>query len=488
MSEKKYIRVERYKWPDEIEAEKKETRRRFKSFLLCALCLALGISIGAVAFKTVETVNNSSQSKLSTIYEIMEEEWYFGKDIENLDTYLLNNAIYGLTTNEYDIHTNYMDEERASEYLAKLEGSVVGIGITMTIVEDIPLITRVFASSPAENAGLKQGDIIHKIDGMSVKGKTLDEIADLTKGKAGTKVTYEVLRDNKSMVMEMTRESVNTTAYGYRKNDVAVLDIESISENTDQEVEFYLMKFKNENVNRIVLDLRGNTGGYVSTVINICSLFMDKGKTVFYESDKDGNVSEYKTKKSNVYTFDKIIILVDENTASAAEVMATCLREQVNATLVGVTTYGKGTVQVSHQFNDGSYIKYTIAEWLTAEKEKINKVGVSPDVVSALHPVLSHSIKKSSDVCKIDSVNALVKDAQLCLDFLGYDVDRMDGYYSQATLNALHAFQKDYGLTISEEIDYALVEKLVGKINYKWITEQETLDTQLLDAIEEASK
>ena len=244
MSEKKYIRVERYKWPDEIEAEKKETRRRFKSFLLCALCLALGISIGAVAFKTVETVNNSSQSKLSTIYEIMEEEWYFGKDIENLDTYLLNNAIYGLTTNEYDIHTNYMDEERASEYLAKLEGSVVGIGITMTIVEDIPLITRVFASSPAENAGLKQGDIIHKIDGMSVKGKTLDEIADLTKGKAGTKVTYEVLRDNKSMVMEMTRESVNTTAYGYRKNDVAVLDVESISENTFRTIHPFSISFR----------------------------------------------------------------------------------------------------------------------------------------------------------------------------------------------------------------------------------------------------
>ena len=128
--------------------------------------------------------------------------------------------------------------------------------------------------------------------------KTIDEIADLTKGKEGTVVSYEVLRGNETLRMKMTRASVDTTVYGYTTQDVAVLDIESISENSDREVEYYLKTFKDNNVKRIVLDLRGNTGGYVSTVINICSLFMEKGKTVFYETERNGNTIENKKKKN----------------------------------------------------------------------------------------------------------------------------------------------------------------------------------------------
>ena len=484
MSEKKYIRVERYKWADEIEAERKERQRKLLSFSLCILCFLLGILVTSVLLSTISKDNSNSQSKLNAIYEIMEDEWYFGKDIEDLDTYLLNNAIYGLTTNEYDVHTNYMDAAKASQYLQKLEGQVVGIGITMSEIEGIPYITRVYATSPAENAGLKKGDIIYKIDGIEVKDKTIDEIAELTKGKEGTKVTYEVKRKNEILTFEMTRATVNATTYGYTYKDAVILDIESISEHTDQEVEYYLMKYKNEGVKRIVLDLRSNSGGYVDVVIKICSLFMDKGKTVFYEIDKDGNESVYKTKKSNVYEFDKIVILVDENTASAAEVMATCLKTNVNATLVGTTTYGKGTVQVSRQFKDGSYIKYTIAEWLSPEKEKINKVGITPDVKVDLHPVLTHAMSTSKETYKVDNVGDLVKDAQLCLDFLGYNVDRSDGYFSNQTLDALHVYQSDYGMKKTNVIDLDLVEHLVEKVRLKWLKEQESLDIQLLKAIE----
>lgn len=488
MGEKKYIRVVRHKWADEIENEKMANKKRLRTILACLLCFALGVGASAFVLTSDFTKDKDSQGKLGIIYDIMEKEWYFGKDIEDLDTYLLNNAIYGLTTNEYDIHTNYMDEERASQYLQKLDGSVIGIGVTMTKIEDKAYITRVFNASPAHDAGLKKGDIIQKIDGIAVQDKTIDEIADLTKGKEGTVVSYEVLRGNETLRMKMTRASVDTTVYGYTTQDVAVLDIESISENSDREVEYYLKTFKDNNVKRIVLDLRGNTGGYVSTVINICSLFMEKGKTVFYETERNGNTIENKTKKSNVYTFDKVVVLVDENTASAAEVLATCLKTNLNATLVGVTTYGKGTVQISHQFSDGSYIKYTVAEWLTAAKEKINNVGVKVDVESKLHPVLTHSSMKSEDVCHVDSVHSLVKDAQLCLDYLGYDVDRMDGYYSNQTKAALYAFKQDYGLALQDTIDASVVETLVNKVNIKWITQEESEDTQLLDAIKEVKK
>lgn len=489
MGEKKYIRVERHKWADEIEAEKKASRKRFRNLLICLLCFLLGILVSTVAISTLKIGSKTtSRDKFNYIYDLMEDEWYFGKDIENLDTFLLNNAIQGLTTNEYDIHTNYMDEDRAATYLQKLEGSVVGIGISMTQIEDISIITRVYASSPAQKAGLKQGDIIKKVNGIAVEEKTIDEIASLTKGEEGTKVTYEVLRGNETLRMEMTRATVNASVYGYMKEQVAVLDIDSISENTHKEVEYYLKKFKSDNVEEIVIDLRSNTGGYVSTVIEICSMFVGKGKPVLYELDRNEKMNDYKTKDTNVYTFDDIVLLVDENTASAAEVMATCLKTHLNATLVGTKTYGKGTVQVSKLFNDGSYIKYTIAEWLTADKKKINGIGVKPDVEEDLHPVLTHVMSSSKETYKVDSVGNLVKDAQLCLDFLGYDVDRKDGYYSMQTLHALHAFQKDMGMPISDEINLSINEKLSNKVSLKWIMEQEKLDNQLHKALEIINK
>ena len=485
MNDKKhYIRVERHKWADEIAEEKKITRKKFTSFIICVLCFVLGVGTSAVAFSAKSQQDSSSQSKFNTIYDLMMNEWYFGKDIEDLDTYLLNNAIYGLTTNEYDIHTNYMDEEKAASYLQKLEGSVVGIGITMTMLDEDAMITRVYASSPAQKAGLQKGDIIRKIDGISVAGKTIDEIASLTKGEAGTKVSYVVERDGEMISMEMTRASVSASAYGYMSQNTAVLDIESVSENTDEEVETYLKNFKEQNAERLIIDLRANTGGYVDTVIRICSLFMEKGKTVFYEQDRDGNISEHKTRNSNIYTFDKIVILMDENTASAAEVMASCLKTHLNATLVGTTTYGKGTVQVSKQFTDGSYIKYTIGEWLTAEKKSINGVGIEPDVQVELDAAITTAMSTSSKTYTLDSVGDLVKDAQVYLRFLGYNVDRVDGYFSQSTLNAVHAYQKANGMTQTDTIDQAFNEELFNDVGRKWILEQEKLDDQLLKAIE----
>lgn len=488
MGEKKYIRVVRHKWADEIAEEKKEYTNKIRTIILCILCFVLGISITTFVSKSEFVKETDSKGKFEYIYDIMKEEWYFGKDIENLDEYLLNNAIYGLTTNEYDIHTNYLDVERTAKYLQKLDGSIIGIGVDMAKIEDTAYITRVYDNSPAQQAGLKKGDIIVKVDGIPIKEKTIDEISDLTKGKTGTIVNYEVLRNGKSFRVDMTRDSVDTSVYGYTTQNTAVLDIDSISENSDREVEYYLKTFKDNKINRLVIDLRDNSGGYVSSVIKICSLFMEKGKMVFYEVDRNGKTTEFKTKKSNVYTFDKIVVLVDSGTASAAEVMTTCLKHNVGAMVVGTQTYGKGTVQQSHQFSDGSYIKYTVAEWLTAKKEKINNVGVEVDVKSEMHPVMTHGFAESKDVCEVNVVHDLVKDVQLCLDYLGYNVDRIDGYYSVQTKNALHAFQKEYGYTQTDTINAEVVETLINKINLKWVTQEEKEDSQLVDAIKEVNK
>lgn len=486
---KKYIKIERHKWADELEAEKKVTRRRLIVIVSCVLCFALGFGLSTFTSPTTNSSKKdaSNLSKFDQVYDVMKNQWYFGKDIKNLDEYLLNNSLSGLTGNEYDTHTAYMDQEKGKKYMQDLEGNIVGIGILYYNLDKEAVVERVYASSPAQKAGIQPGDILKKVNGLSLEGKTLDEIAALVKGDEGTNVKIEILRGQESIELEMKRETVSTSAYGYIQDGVGILEIESISESTDKEVGAYLADFKKNDAKGIVIDVRNNGGGYVDTVINICSYFMESGKTVIYENDKDDKLIEYTTKQSEVYTFDQVAVLVDGNTASAAEVLAACLKEQIGAKVIGVKTYGKGTMQTLKVFDDGSYLKYTMGEWLTPNKEKINKKGIIPDIEVKLDAAITHSMSNSKKSYQIDSVGKSVKDTQIYLRFLGYEIDRVDGYYSQKTLEAVNKFQSDNGLEVNGVINLDLNKKIVVLAQAKYHTQQKSLDTQMLKAIEVAN-
>lgn len=486
---KKYIKVERHRWADEVEAEKKRTRNRFLVILSCLLCFGLGFGLSTFSLseKTATNSSSSNLNKFDQVYDIMKNNWYFGKEIKNLDEYLINNAMQGLTVNDYDIHTSYMNAEKGKKYMEDLEGNVVGIGILYYNLDGDAVVDRVYAASPAEKAGLQPGDILKKCNGISLEGKSLDDIASLVKGEEGTEVKLEILRGNETIQVEMKRETVLTSAYGYIKDGIGILEIESIAENTDTEVGEYLANFKKNNVKGLIIDVRDNGGGYVDTVIKICSYFMDEGKTVIYENNKNDELTEYATKESKKYEFDNISILVNEGTASAAEVLTACLKEQIGANVIGMKTYGKGTMQTVKIFDDGSYMKYTMAEWLTPNKEKINKKGITPDIKVELDPAITNVMSKSKKSFSVDSVGNPVKDAQIYLRFLGYDIDRIDGYYSQKTLTAVNKFQQENELEVNGVINLDLNKKIVVKARAKYHNEEATLDTQMIKAMEVAN-
>lgn len=490
---KKVVRYKlvRHKWPDEIEAEKARRNRRITVVVLCIVVFILGYLSSCIINQDTAVKGSAKNSeKFDTIYDILTQKWYFGKDIKKLDEKLLDAAINGMVDSGKDVHTTYMDKSTSQRFISSLEGHFVGIGVQYYNSDGKYVIEKVFKNSPAEKAGIIKGDIISKVDGASVEGMDIDEVAKAVKGEAGTKVVISVIRENKEIVMDVIRNEVNDSVFGEVKDGVGVLEITSFSETSGKEVGVYLKEFKDQNAGSIIIDLRDNGGGYLTAAMDIASYFLPQGATVMQQEDKEGNITTYKTEGDvPVYTFDNIIVLVNQDTASASEVLSAFLREQLDAKLIGTTTYGKGTVQITLPFDDGSSLKYTTAQWLTSKGKKINGKGLKPDVAVYNDEALTTTVPslKEGTIVKVDSVSSAAKTAQIYLKFLGYGADRNDEYFSYASSEALKQYQQDNGLEVTGSISDNDLSALLSSCSVKWHDEKSTLDQQMIKAMEAAN-
>lgn len=484
---KKYIKLERHKWPDEIEQEKKQTKRRIILVVACVLFFSLGFGVAyfGKGTNTMEGGNASVESeKLNEIYNTMRSEWYFGKDIEDIDTFLLDNAIKGLLTNEQDAHSQYFGVEESESFMQGLEGDFVGIGITYTSINNETMVMKVYANSPAKKAGIQSGDVVTKVNGIDIRGKTSEEVSKLTLGEEGTTIAIEIKRGNETKELEMKRETFSISSDSYVKDGVGVIVIDSFAEKTHLDVEESLRAFKKDNITKVIIDVRNNGGGLVSSAVEIASLFMDSDKVVIYEEEKDGTMKSYKTKGRSTYSFDQVSVLVNEGTASASEALIACLKDNIQATVVGTKTFGKGTVQTPIFFEDGSIFKFTVAEWLTPNKEKIHKKGITPDVVVENDAIFNTPVNKDGKEYKVDTVGEGVKNMQIYLKHLGYSIDRVDGYYSNTTLEAVKKYQKENGMEDNGFITESLFVSAYSQVIKEMVLQPDVYDLQLKKAIE----
>lgn len=488
MDEKKTVKfkLERHKWPDEIEAEKMERNKRLRMILLCIACF-----LGGILFSNHNTLslggNKGELDKISQIYEILLNQWYFGKDIDDLDRKLIDQSINGMVDGGGDIHTVYMDAQTANDFTSSLEGNFVGIGIQFYAVNsNIFIVDKVFPNSPAQEAGILKGDQIYKINGIVCENMTSDDVADLVRGDEGSIVSIEIIREGNIITMEVSRREVSNSVFGEVKDGVGVMEIYSFSETSGYEVGNYLKEFKNQNVQKLIIDLRDNGGGYLNAVRDIASYFLSEDTVIFHEENKKGEVKEYRTLKSHdQYSFENIVLLINQNTASASEVLAAALKEYLNVTIVGVKSYGKGTVQVPLTFKDGSILKYTTAQWLTASGNKINGVGITPDYEVNLDEALTIKVPQLyEEVYEADTVSVVAKSVQIYLKFLGYEVDRRDEYFSITSSQALRMYQADMGLEVNGNINDEVVASLLSSCAKKWHEEKSTLDVQMKKAME----
>lgn len=479
------IKLVRHEWPDERAARRKKQRQLLLAVLTCLLIFTAGFATAVVMNPSTSATSSVNNSKYSTIYDIMRNFWYFGKDVENLDETLIDGSINGLVNSGGDIHTQYLDSKRAKQFMTSLEGNFVGIGIQYYQIDQDYIVDRVFNDSPAQKAGMIAGDFIRKVNGISTSTLTMDEIKEEVTGEAGSEVVVSVERKGELIDLTMERAEVNSSVFGYIRGDVGVLEISTFAETSGSEVEKYLAYFKENKIHRLIIDLRNNTGGYLTTTVEIGSQLMPKDTIVLKEENREGSLIEYRTKDNyEMYDYDAIAILVNGETASASEVLTAALKENCNATVIGTLTYGKGTVQTSIPFRDGSLIKYTKAEWLTPNNKKINGVGITPDYIVELPEALEISAVLSEEVYAVDTVSEACQVVQYYLDFLGYPIDRFDGYYSQETYQSVTAYQLQANMESDGLIDVELMRRLLSDVSVKWHNEKAIYDTQMNKALE----
>ena len=354
----------------------------FEVVIIIFISIVFGMIVGYVLTYTRSPLGSvKSNSKLSEIistYNSIKDNYY--KEIDE-DT-LVNAAVSGMIGSLDDNYSNYMDSSTTYSFNESVEGSFVGIGITIMYDGEYNKIIAVDDKGPS-NKILKVDDLIVKVSGKDVRGIYGDDLKKLIRGKAGTAVKITVLRNNKYLTFSIKRtnieiEIVKSNYFDVESKRIGYLDVDVISSNTYKQFNKNLKRLENKNIDSLIIDLRDNPGGQLSQTKEILSMFFNK-KTVLYQlKDKDTKKKIYSS--SNETRSYPIVILVNDGSASASEIITSCfMKNYNNIKVVGTTTYGKGTVQQSHQLSTGTSIKYTVQEWLTSNGKNINEKGIKPD-------------------------------------------------------------------------------------------------------------
>ena len=242
-------------------------------------------------------------------------------------------------------------------------------------------VLRTLPDNPARKAGILAGDIFYKVNGEEVWDWSSDEIAQKVRGESGTEVTVTIIRDGEEKEFTMKRETINNvSAYVEYDGKTAIVVLTRFDDDTGKKVQKFASEFAAKGINKVILDLRGNGGGYVSAAQDLLSLWLDNQKVFEQKSRHFGDDYSNSGSGKAILKDMKTIVLVNGSTASASEIVAGALQDYKKATIVGEKTYGKGVVQSLYNLSDGATLKVTTAEWYTPEGRSINKTGISPDV------------------------------------------------------------------------------------------------------------
>jgi carboxyl-terminal processing protease len=302
-------------------------------------------------------------------------------------------------------HTDFMTPEEREQRNQSLSGSYVGIGVRIDPTEDgLPRIVGVFPESPAEAAGLQVGDVITAVDGSPTTGKTIDEVAGLVRGEAGTAVSVTVRADGTGpeRTLEIVRADVPIQPVSWTMvpgTTTALIRLDQFSNGAADEIVETLEAARAEGADRIVLDLRGNPGGYVNEAVGIASQFL-AGGVVYRERNAQGEETVHEVSPDGVATDLPLVVLVDDQSASSAEITAGALQDAGRATIVGETTFGTGTVLGEFELSDGSALRVGTTEWLTPDGRRIWHEGIAPDEPVArpdeVDPLLPDDVRSMS--------------------------------------------------------------------------------------------
>ena len=380
--------------------------RRAAIGLALVVTFSVGIGVGNLGLPALGGTGSTTPAPGSSApadFGLIREAWdtlhtkYVGADTLN-DRDLIYGAINGMTEAVGDTgHTSFMTPEQRAQRSNDLSGKYVGIGVRIDTAEDgLPLVIGVFKGSPAEGAGVQTGDEIVAVDGQQTAGKTIDEIVDWVRGEAGTTVKVTVKQGAKGAERElsMVRADVAVVPVTWAivpGTHTALVRLDQFSAGAADAMKAALGEIKAAGADRIVLDLRGNPGGYVNEADAIASQFLKSG-IVFIERAADGHETKHEVKAGGLATDVPLVVLVDGGTASSSEIVSGAIQDAGRAQIVGIKTYGTGTVLGEFPLSDGSALRVGTVEWLTPEGRRIWHEGITPDVI----------VERPSDIAPLD--------------------------------------------------------------------------------------
>ena len=385
-------------------------------FLVFIMALLFGLLTGEILFSgssdntsSLTTKNDEYLAEIKNVYNTITKEYINEVNKEAIK----NAAVDGMMSALGDNYSVYYDEEESNDFEEELSGNFYGMG--SEIYQDNKnniIVNRVFENSPAEKAGLKKGDIYLKINNKDITKKTINEVAEIIKGKAGKTFTLTVKREDKELNLKVTTgkveiPSVESKVIEKDNQKLGYIAISIFASNTDEQFEKHLKKLDEQNITKLIIDVRSNQGGELETVVNIASNFLNK-KDVIVQTEKDKKVTKIYATKNNTKKYD-IVMLINGGSASGSEVLASALNERYNAELIGTTTFGKGTVQQTKKLSNGTMIKYTIETWKTSEGKEIDKKGIQPTIKVELAKTYDESKKEVHDTQLDKAIEVILK-------------------------------------------------------------------------------
>ena len=435
-------------------------------FLWVAALVILLAPIGVFAEDIV--ITNSEKTRLAgeLLTDVMDllMERFVGEEIT--PEYLYESALRGMM-GSLDPYSQYLTTDEVNQLQKSFSGKMYAIGISLESSDkNGPIISNVIKDSPAEKSGLAKGDILLEVNNKEIKGLTLDSVLSII-GESDI-VVLKIQRGMETFVKSIEKQEIRILTVASapfenlieeakkRDNDtLRYIIITEFGSETDSEFGETISKLRDQGVKSIVLDLRGNPGGYADSVVKVCNRIVPKG-TIMYTVDKQGNKVEIASKLEEA-PFEKIVVLIDHATASASEVLASALQDSKAAVLVGEATFGKGVIQSLYPLPVGGALKFTTEEYLRRNGEKIDKIGVIPDITITMPGLITDSVLLDKN--NSSETLPLVREVLTYLDYKLAPVSDAR-VYDSSMIEAVKRFQRDAGIEVNGELDAATLIQL----------------------------
>ena len=338
--------------------------------ILCLLILFV-LSGGRNYFKLYYDLR-----KLINVYDTITSSYYGDIDKNKM----IDSAIESMLNEAGDGYTTYSNKKDTQLFLENMDSTYEGFGCTVaTNISNEIYVVSLFENSPAAAAGLQKDDVILKIDGISFEGKTSEDMSNYVKNSKKSKITVVIRRKDEEKELTVNRKKIEIPTVEGKvidNTEIGYIQINVFSAVTSEQFKKELINLEKEKIKGLIIDVRGNSGGYLSSVTDISSMFLKKGD-IIYQLENGSKIEKIKdkTKESRSYP---VAVIVNAASASASEILASAMKESYHGLVVGTNTYGKGTVQKTKQLKDGTMIKYTVQKWLTPKGNWINEIGVTP--------------------------------------------------------------------------------------------------------------